>query len=600
MVVPDDTSELTEPSAPGLRPGVAGQGRHRPAPGPGTIVRIASHLVIWAVIWVPTATELSKGWRPLFDDATMSQRAFQVFSLHSPLVGPYSVASGRGSHAVFDLGPLLFWLLAIPVHIDVAQGALWGAAICCAVILSVAAEAAWARAGWIGCAAVAAVVVDLAWTEPEVFRHLVWNPYFGLVFFVASVVLALVVASGSLGWWPVLVLTASVASQCHLIFAITAVALALLAPAIGLIGGGRPVRARWLWAGVCVGVACWIAPFIQQFTGNPGNMTLLARTGRHQAGMGSTFGLQVLAGLSSPRPIWLVRSSPLFKPTLQLVHGHPAAIGVVVLVLMGAITVLAWLFGKRNLAAAGAVAAICSLGTVVTFASFPAADVLLLTYLHIFWWIPGILVWVVAGWALLLVARPALRLLTDPPGSRQALLTDPPGSRQALLTDPPGSRQALLTDPPGSRQALLTDPPGSRQAQPRTGRGARGWVAALAAAALVTSALFGVRALAVPTSALDVDWSGVAQVDRIAPAVEALVARGPVALEFPGDVGLRLLYHGIALGVVYRLTVDGWHPGLNGPLGETTGSVVPPGSRWPIVVVTLRGESARATVARTR
>jgi hypothetical protein len=567
VVVADDPSELTEPTEPAPSARVAGQSRHRAAPRPGTIVRIASHLVIWSVIWVPTVAELSKGWRPLFDDATISQRAFQVFSLHSPLVGPYSVASNSGTHPVFDLGPLLFWLLAVPVHIDPAQGALWGAAVCGAVVLSVAAEAAWARAGWIGCAAVAAVVVDLAWTEPEVFRHLVWNPYIGLVFFVASVVLALVVASGSLGWWPVLVLTASVASQCHLVFAITAVALALLAPVVGLIRGGLPGRARWLWAGIGVGVACWIAPLIQQFTTNPGNLTLLARTGRHQAGMGSAFGLQVLAGLSSPHPIWLVRSSPDYKPTLELVHGHPAVVGVVVLVLVGAVTVLAWVFGKKDLAAAGAVAAICSLGTVVTFTSFPAADWLLITYLHIFWWIPGILLWVVAGWALVLVARAAVRRLTDRPGG---------------------------TPPQPIRQG-----PGGTQTQPWTHGRRWGWVAVLAACALVISTLFGARNLVVPASALDVDWSGVAQVDRISPAVEALVPRGPVALEFAAYFRLRFPDNGIALGVVYRLTVDGWHPGLYGPLGETTGSVVPPGSRWPIVIVTLRAGSATPTVARS-
>jgi hypothetical protein len=92
----------------------------------------------------------------------------------------------------------------------------------------------------------------------------------------------------------------------------------------------------------------------------------------------------------------------------------------------------------------------------------------------------------------------------------------------------------------------------------------------------------------------------VAQVDRISSAVEALVPRGPVVLEIPGDVGPALLPDGIVLGIVYRLTVDGWHPGLLGGFGVQTGSVVPPGSRWPFVVVTVRSESGKATVVRTR
>jgi hypothetical protein len=290
-------------------------------------------------------------------------------------------------------------------------------------------------------------------------------------------------------------------------------------------------------------------------------MTLLARTG-NQPGMGSAFGLHVLAGLSSPHPIWLVRSPDGLKPTLQLVHGYPATLGVVVLLVVGAITALAWVFGRKVLAAVAAVAAICSLGTVVTFVSVPAADVLVLTYLDVIWWITGILLWIVAGWVLVVVARPALRRLTVRWGGRR-------------------------------RQGR----------RPRQGWANQWWpggAAVLVAAALVISALFGARALVVPTSALDVDWTGVAQVDRVAPAIEAVVPRGPVLLEFREDVGPRLLATGIVLGIVYRLTVDGWHPGLHGGFGVQTGSVVPPGSRWPIVVVTVRGESGKATVVRTR
>jgi hypothetical protein len=199
---------------------------------------------------------------------------------------------------------------------------------------------------------------------------------------------------------------------------------------------------------------------------------------------------------------------------------------------------------------------------VVAFVSFPTADVLLLTYLHVIWWITSILLWIVAAWVLVVVARPAVRRLTDRSGSRQ-------------------------------RQ-------GGRQRRGWANQWWRRGAAVLVAAALVISALFGARALVVPTSALDVDWSGVAQVDRVSPAIEAVVPRGPVVLEFPGDAGLRLLSDGIVLGVVYRLTVDGWHPGLPGGFGVQTGSVVPPGSRWPIVVVTVRGESGKATVVRTR
>lgn len=519
--------------------------------------------MIWTVVWVPTVTELSKGWRPLFDDATISERAFQVFSLHSPLVGPYSQASSEGSHFVFGLGPLLFWLLAVPVHIDPAQGALWGVAIWCAAALSAAAEAAWSRLGWIGCAVVAAVVVDLAWTEPNVFGHLLWNPSVGLIFFVATVALASVVAMGSLGWWPVLVLTASVAAQCHLIFAIAAVALALLAPVVGLVRHGRPDRFRWLWAGVGFGVICWIAPVIQQVTSHPGNLSVLMHTDRTQPGLGIGWGLRVLATSGSPHPIWLTRSPTGFFPTLLLVHEHAPAGGVVVLCLIVAITVLAWIFGRRNLAAVGAVAVICSAATVLTFTTFPASNVLLLTYLHVMWWVPGILLWIVAVWGVVELVRSLALWISE------------------------GREEGEGREGREGRW------------QPRVTQWGRRAAATGVVVALLVAGFFGARALVVPTSRLGVDWNGVAQVNRIAPVVESHVPRGPVVLDFSG-VGGNLSDDGILLGVAWRLTADGWHAVLPGPLGAATGSVKPAGSRWPAVVVTFHGGSGKATVVRTR
>ncbi|HWF22915.1 MAG TPA: hypothetical protein VG226_12250 [Acidimicrobiales bacterium] len=553
-VGPEPTSDLAAEKTPEQAPRRPTAGRRAMLSRPESMVRVVSHLVIWSVVWVPTVTELSKGWRPLFDDATISERAYQVFSLHSPLVGPYSQATTEGSHVVFGLGPLLFWLLAVPVHIDPAQGALWGVAIWCAVALSAAAEAAWSRVGWIGCAVVAAVVVDLAWTEPVVFGHLLWNPSVGLIFFVVTVVLASVVAMGSLGWWPVLVLTASVAAQCHLVFALTAVALALLAPVVGLVRHGRTDRFRWLWAGVGVGVICWIAPLMQQITSHPGNLSVLMHTDRTHPGLGIGWGLRILATSGSPHPIWLTRSPTGFFPTLVLVHGHSSEGGVVVLGLIVAVTVLAWIFGRRNLAALGAVAVICSAATVLTFTTFPASNVLLLTYLHVLWWVPGILLWIVAIWAV-------VELL-----------------RSLALRIPPGRE--------GWWPSRVTE----------------WWRRAAAAgvvAALLIAGFFGARALVVPTSKLAVDWNAVAQVNRIAPVVESHVPRGPVVVDFTG-VGGNLSDDGILLGVAWRLTADGWHAVLPGPLGAATGSVAPAGSRWPAVVVTFRRGSEQATVARTR
>ena len=90
------------------------------------IARISSHVLIWTIVVVPTALEMARGWRPLNgDDATIALRSYQVLSLHPPLVGMHSDLFDHG-RLLYDLGPLEFVLLTIPVHIDHLQGAVWG------------------------------------------------------------------------------------------------------------------------------------------------------------------------------------------------------------------------------------------------------------------------------------------------------------------------------------------------------------------------------------------------------------------------------------------------------------------------------------------
>ncbi len=120
------------------------------------VVRVTRHLAIWAAILIPTAMEMARGWRPLLDDATISARSYEVLSLHSPLPGQFSQASfshgsTSASHLIFSPGPLQYWLLALLVHLDPIQGALWAAALWSGAILAghrgrvVASRLGWLR-----------------------------------------------------------------------------------------------------------------------------------------------------------------------------------------------------------------------------------------------------------------------------------------------------------------------------------------------------------------------------------------------------------------------------------------------------------------------
>src|ERR1700727_554324 len=67
-------------------------------------------------------------------------------------------------NGAYDPGPLQYWLLAIPVHLDPRAGVVWGAALCCMVAASLAIEAAWSAFGAFGGLAASGIIVGtVAW-----------------------------------------------------------------------------------------------------------------------------------------------------------------------------------------------------------------------------------------------------------------------------------------------------------------------------------------------------------------------------------------------------------------------------------------------------
>ncbi len=101
------------------------------------------------------------------------------------------------------------------------------------------------------------------------------------------------------------VVTASVAAQCHLMFAVASVLLVALA---GVVATRRTRRARgsWLWAsmGLGLGLACWAASLFQQLTSSNGNLSAIVSAAGAERRLGLSFGLKALAASTFPRPVW--------------------------------------------------------------------------------------------------------------------------------------------------------------------------------------------------------------------------------------------------------------------------------------------------------
>jgi hypothetical protein len=350
---------------------------------------------------VATTRETLHHWVAISDDAAIAMRSWDSFGPRAQLVGQFSQVPITAAHAVYDPGPLEYWLLAVPVHADPRYGLLWGAAFWCVVAAMITVEAVRSIAGSAGGLAAAGVVVgNVAWM-PQILLDPAWNPHLGEMFFLAAVATTWAVLCGHRGWLPVAVLAASIATQMHLMFALASIACALLA----LVWAGIEThRARsrqlWLLGALAVGIACWIGPIIQELTSHPGNLTLLLHSQHGQARIGPAFGMRFLAAATFPHPMWWQPSAALsFIPVIADVdRGTPA---VAVIVAGGAVLLAAVSFrlNERRLGALAIVSLILSLALTATFANLPPSRALTVVYLDTIAFPIGIVAWVTAAWA---------------------------------------------------------------------------------------------------------------------------------------------------------------------------------------------------------
>jgi hypothetical protein len=275
----------------------------------------------------------------------------------------------------------------------------------CLAAASVAVEAAWSVLGEIGGLLASGVILAVVAWMPGIALRPYWNPFFGAVWFLAAVALAWAVMSGHRKWWPALVISASIAAQAHLMFAVASAGLAVAALIAAVAGRSRAGRGyRWLVAGLLAGLACWAAPLYQELRYSPGNMSALIHaqdTGRHTAGL--AFAAKALAAFTGPAPLWWHRHLFQRRDVYRLIEARPAGVAVAVLAVTVAVLLLAvFTLRSRWLASLAAVSLLVSLAAAVTFSGVPAdrRDFSRLSYLILALFPAGLLAWLTAGAAI--------------------------------------------------------------------------------------------------------------------------------------------------------------------------------------------------------
>ncbi len=201
------------------------------------------------------------------------------------------MASTLTGHATYDLGPMLYWLLAVPARfggpaaLTAAMTVFNAALIVCCVVL------ARRRGGDALMIASALAIALMSRSFGSEALHGIWNPSAALFALTLLCFLSWSLACGEQRLLPAAVLVASFVMQCHLAYVAPAVGLLLVAVLglvieraskrrarlhAGLQGAGERPLWRAVAAALVVAVICWCPAVANELTSSPGNLSALA------------------------------------------------------------------------------------------------------------------------------------------------------------------------------------------------------------------------------------------------------------------------------------------------------------------------------------
>jgi hypothetical protein len=363
--------------------------------------------------------QLDAGWTPMSDNALIAVSALDSLTADPPLLGPHSSGfTNLLGVDTYHLGPLLFWLLALPGRL-LGTPAFLVAAAMVNVLAVVGCVVLARRRGGDGLmlAVGIAIPVMLASMPTEALSD-IWNPSLPLLPFTLLIFVAWSLACGEHRLLPLAVLLASFTAQAHLGYLVPSVA----ALAVGLAGlwlvrrstGERPPLRRSAAIAAAVGLVCWSGPLIDQAVNRPGNLVLVARAATTgEATLGLDPGWRAAVHAVGVPAWWLGQPQTRLERVGDLAdRPGPGTIATAVLVLAGLVAVtLAGVRRRRfDVVAAGALALTLCAALVVVTRSTPVGSFATLTY-SLRWASPaGMFAWLVLGWSAATLAsrRPAL------------------------------------------------------------------------------------------------------------------------------------------------------------------------------------------------
>jgi hypothetical protein len=381
---------------------------------------VAMGLAASIPVIVSTVHAVRAGWEPDGDDGIILTRAFDVFTAHTPLIGQYSEAGNVTGQIVHSPGPMLYWLLAIPVRLGGPASAAIAIGVVNTLCIVGCVLLARRRGGVVLMIAVSIGIALMCQSLYAELFHDVWNPSAAMFPFLLLIFLCWSLAAGDYRLLPAVVVVASFVTQTHL----TYLAPTLVIGAIGLCGltatrmldrwsarrRGIPLPRRVVWRWGLVAVValglCWSAPIIDELEHSPGNLSLIVTTVNDRGKtLGPRVGWNAVVRAIGFKPWFLFapRSEWNRKASVRQTPGSDQRNSALALLAALALIAIAGALARRiDLCAAALMGLGMCVGLGADAANTPTAPLLAGTLGYTLWWGSqlGLWVWLVVGWAL--------------------------------------------------------------------------------------------------------------------------------------------------------------------------------------------------------
>jgi hypothetical protein len=450
---------------------------------------LAAGLAAAVPVLAATFKAVRDGWIPAADQGIIATRSYDVFTSHAPLVGQYSYAGHVTGKSTYSLGPMLYWLLALPAHYGSPASITWTMAALNTLAIIGVVTLARRRGGVVLMFAAALAVALMCQSVAAETLHDIWNPSAGLLPFTLLIFLCWSLACGEYRLLPLTALVASFMLQDNLMYLPPTIGLLAVAfgglllsrvrplgrrqasatdggdpvgedgavdtpPADGLSsgrsarrsGGDRRSLLRWSAAALAVVAICWSAPLIQQFTDTPGNMTLVVQSAsRSKQTLGASVGWHAVVRAVGVRPWWL------YVPPDRWQRKHDIRVTPRAGATASCIALLAALFlamlvglarGRRDVAAGALIGFVLCGALAAVAATTPTPRLLAVSLGYTMWegsqagmWVWLMLAWsswLGLGWARRAWARPRLASVSGHRGTDAERWPSVPALRSSL------------------------------------------------------------------------------------------------------------------------------------------------------------------------